>query len=220
MSVAAAAMACGHAGTTFPWPAADHGGGGGRGRGASHSEVTTLNKAYRRDGSQVLVRRIARATRANLDYAAYHANFMNADPPPERPGGDGGAKEPDTSTPFDGALDVASLIGSIGGTPLTAAERAHPLALAPLVELLTSKHIPGADALENVASRVRAETWGLGGGPQLARQLATLAYLHQPKGGGPTQVWIKVEFASWFKTFDGLPDGDGDGFGEVYGRVP
>ena len=43
----------------------------------------TVNAGYRRTTSQVLVRRVRRPTRASLDYAAYHANFMNADPAPE-----------------------------------------------------------------------------------------------------------------------------------------
>ncbi len=205
---------CGHSGVSFPWPAA------GKSDSFDHAEVGTANKNYRRSTSQVLVRKLTRATRANLDYAAYHANFMNADPAPEGAALAGTGKRPDTGNPFGGALDVGSLTGASGTLPLSAAERSHPLALPPLVELVGSKHIPGADALEDVVGKVRAESWGLGGGPQLVRQTATLAYLHDAGAGKPTEIWVRVEFAPWFKDFTGIPDADGDGYGEIYGRIP
>jgi len=175
--------------------------------------VRTVNAGYRRQTSQVLVREVRVPTRANLDYAAYHANFMNQDPAPEHVPARS-AKKPDTSHPFGGALAVDTLTGSLAATPLSEDERRHPLALAPLVELLGSKHVPGADRLEDVAARVRAEDWGEGGGPQLVRQTAVAAYLHGD------ELWLEVEFAPWVRDFSGLPDEDGDGFPQVYGRVP
>jgi alginate O-acetyltransferase complex protein AlgJ len=184
---------------------------------AGRADVETVNRDYRRTTSQVLVRRIRRPSRASLDYAAYHANFMNADPAPEH-AGDGG-RRPEATHPFGGAIAVDSLTASIAATPLTADEHAHPLALAPLVELLASKHVAGADRLDDVVARVRAETWGLPGGPQIVRQTATLAYLHDPGGGRPVELWIRIEMAPWFTAFASLPDEDGDGFPEVYGRA-
>jgi hypothetical protein len=217
--VALQISACSASSARFPWPAV---GKPGTRESFEHAEVTTVNGDYARGRSQVLVRRVKRPTRANLDYAAYHANFMNADPEPE--GMDPGVgKRPDASHPFGGALDAATLTGSLAATPFTAAERSHPLALVPMVEWLTSKHAPAAERLEDVASKVRAESWGLGGGPQAVRQTATDLYLHAPEGaapGGAPEFWIKVEFAPWFKSFGVLPDDDGDGFGAVYGRVP
>jgi hypothetical protein len=205
---------CGHSAPQFPWPAT------GKTAPPEHADVVTANKSYRRVTSQVLVRRITRATRANLDYAAYHANFMNADPEPEAAARAGTAKPPDVSHPFAGALEIGSLTGSLGAPPLSATEISHPLAMAPLVEFLISKHVPGADVLEDAAAKVRAEDWGQGGGPQLVRQTATVAYLHEAGGGKPTEIWVRVELAPWFKDFAGIPDADGDGYGELYGRVP
>lgn len=206
--------ACATGGARFPWPAA-----AGPPAPATRAEVTTANPSYRRATSRVLVRRVQRPTRANLDYAAYHANFMNADPAPEpaliRQGG-----APRVDHPFGGALELASLTGSIGKTSLTADERSRPLALAPLVELLASKHIPGADRLEDVAARIRAESWGLSGGPQIVRQLPADLYLHDPGVGRLVELWIRVELAPWFSGFSDLPDEDGDGVPEIYGRVP
>ena len=210
-------VTCGHGGMAFPWPASSR---PGLTPSSDHAEVTTVNQGYRRETSPVLVRKVSRPTRANLDYAAYHANFMNADPAPEGAAAARSGKPPDASNPFAGALERETLTGSFGDLPLSPAERAHPVALAPLVELLTSKHVPGADALEDVVGKVRAEDWGLGGGPQLVRQTADAAYLHDAGPGKSTQVWVKIELAPWFKDFAGVPDADGDGFGELYGRVP
>jgi SGNH hydrolase-like domain, acetyltransferase AlgX len=206
-----AVVACATGRPAFPWrppgPAAV----------ATRADVETVNPGYQRERSQLLVRRVRRPSRASLDYAAYHANFMNADPPPERD--DDAGKRPDASHPFQGAIAPETLTASIGGTPLSAEERAHPVALAPLVELLSAKHVAGADRLEDVTGRVRAETWGLPGGPQVVRQTASEAYLHDPGAGRPVEIWVRIEFAPWFHAFAALPDEDGDGFPELYGRA-
>jgi alginate O-acetyltransferase complex protein AlgJ len=204
-------VACATGGATFPWRAA----GGARVDG-TRADVDTVNTGYRRATAQLLVRRVRRPTRASLDFAAYHANFMNADPAPEAPLDAG--RRPDASHPFAGAIALDSLTASIGGTTLSPEERAHPLAVAPLVELLSSKHVAGADRLEDVVSRVRSESWGLAGGPQIVRQTAADAYLHAAPGGA-VELWLKIEIAPWFHAFSGLPDEDGDGVPEIYGRV-
>jgi hypothetical protein len=208
---ALAALACATGSPAFPWRAP----GGPRVDG-TRTDVETVNAGYRRESAQLLVRRIRRPTRASLDFAAYHANFMNADPAPEQPADAG---RPDASHPFKGAIALDSLTASIGRTPLSVEERAHPLALPPLAELLASKHVAGADRLEEVMSAVRSESWGLAGGPQLVRQTAAEGYLHDPGAGQPVELWVKIEFAPWFHGFSGLPDEDGDGFPEIYGRA-
>ena len=94
-------------------------------------------------------------------------------------------KRPDpanVANPFKGALEVGSLTSSFASLPLTAEERSHPLALDPLVELVTSKHVAGGEVLEDVLSKVRAEDWGLGGGPQVVRQTAVTGFVHQEQG--------------------------------------
>jgi hypothetical protein len=184
---------------------------------ARHAEVRTVNRGYRRTSSQVLVREIDRPTRANLDWAAYHANFMNADPAPEGEAANEGKL--DASKPFAGTIDPDTLTSTITRTPLTAAERARPLALAPLVEWLAARKPPLGEGLEEVVSAVRGETWGLGGSAAQPRQMAVEAFLHEPGGGKPPQVWVKIEVQPWFKGLGELPDEDGDGVAEVYGRV-
>jgi alginate O-acetyltransferase complex protein AlgJ len=209
---AAMTMACA-SGPHFPWPQQP----GAAAAPASRADVATVNGGYRRESSQVLIRKITRPSRAALDYAAYHANFMNADPPPEGAAAGGGT--PDASHPFQGKLTASSLTGSIAATPLTADERAHALAMAPLVELMVSKHVAGADKLEDVVSAVRAEAWGLAGGPQIVRQTAALGYLHDAGAGHPVELWLQIEFAPWFHGFSGMPDDDGDGAANIYGRI-
>ncbi len=197
----------------FPWPAS------GPAVSAIRKDVATVNPSYRRLTSQVLVRRVSPPTRASLDYAAYHANFMNVDPAPEDVAAVEKGKRPHVANPFGGTLVPSSLTGSVARTALSPEERAHPLALPPLVELLVSRKIAGGDRLEDVMGRVRAESWGLGGGPQFVRQTATEAFLHDPGQGRPVEIWVKIEFAPWFTGFSSPPDEDGDGFPEIYGRV-
>lgn len=205
--------ACATSGPQFPWPrAAD-----GRPLKGGRADVETVGPKYRRTSSQVLVRRIKRPSLASLDYAAYHANFMNADPPPEA--SDDGSKAPDTAHPFDGAIVLETLTGSLGKTALTAEERSHALSLAPLSERLSSKHVKGADRLEDVLAKVRAESWGLPGGPQFVRQTAVEGYLHDRGADKPAELWVKIEFAPWFKPFASMPDEDGDEVPEIYGQV-
>jgi hypothetical protein len=179
---------------------------------AVHAQVRTVNPGYRRNGSQVLVREVDVPTRANLDWAAYHANFMNADPPPEEAPPTG---TPDTAHPFAGTLDPGTLTSSITTTPLTADERAHPLAFAPLVEYLAARKAAGG--LEEVGAAIRGETWGLGAAAGIARQLASEVYVHESEG--QPSLWVKVEIAPWFKALGALPDEDGDGVPELYGRI-
>lgn len=192
-----------------PWPRADGP------LPASHAEVHTVNPGYARLKSQVLVRSIDRPTRANLDWAAYHANFMIGDAPPEESTGPAGSARADN--PFAGALEGATLTGSVRRTPLTEAERARPLALAPLVEFLASRGPELASGLEEVVSSVRGERWGATAAPHLARQMASELFLHEANGA--TELWVKVEFQPWFQGFSGLSDEDGDGYPELYGRV-
>ena len=189
-----AAAAC-HAGAAkFPW------GEAAAAAPSEHADVRTLNEGYA-------------PTRAALDYAAYHANFMIADPEPETPVSAAGM--PDTSHPFEEQLE--QLTGDVAKTPLTEAEQQRALAFAPLSEFLQARKVAGAQAFAEVGSAVRSERWGLQLPPGTSGQQLSELYLHQAAGG--VEVWAKVEFQPWFKPFAGSADQDGDGFPELYGRV-
>jgi SGNH hydrolase-like domain, acetyltransferase AlgX len=206
------ALACAGGGASAPWPRPE------APRRLAHAEVSTLNPDYQRQKSAVLVRKIDRPTRANLDFAAYHANFMIAEPPPEDQRQTGGVPKYDPANVFRGLIAGDSLTGSIAATPLTKEERARPLAAAPLAQWLSERDAKLAGGLEDLLSAVREENWGLGAGPPLPRQQATELFLHQP-AGKPAELWVRIEFAPWFHGFSDLPDEDEDGSPEIYGRA-
>ncbi|HEX4337633.1 MAG TPA: hypothetical protein VH062_17085 [Polyangiaceae bacterium] len=201
------AVGC-HPSSAF-WP------GGGSEVTAEHASVRTVNAGYARTRSHVLVREVDVPTRAGLDYAAYHANFMIAEPEPDAPVP---AQKPDTSHPFHDVVDAATMTSDVSRTPLTEDERRHPLAFAPAVTYLESHHVEGAATLTEAGSAIRGETWGLPATPGVSTQAASEAFLHRP-ASGPAEIWVKIEFAPWFTPFKGLADQDGDGFPEVYGKL-
>jgi alginate O-acetyltransferase complex protein AlgJ len=204
------AASCHPGGAQFPWGSAS------KAPALESAEVSTLNTDYRRTRSQVWVRQINKPTRAALDYAAYHANFMIADPEPETPLA--ANLKPDTSHPFAGKLEGSTLTSDFTKTPLTAEERAEPLAFAPLSEFLQSHKVDGAAALAAVGAAVHDEKWGMALPPGSSGQTLSELYLHAP-ASGPLEVWAKVEFQPWFTPFSTSADQDGDGFPELYGKV-
>jgi alginate O-acetyltransferase complex protein AlgJ len=174
--------------------------------------VRTLNR-YDRNHSHVLVREIARPTRATLDYAAYHANFMIADEAPEAPST--ASAQPKLEHLFGDFIDRDTLTADITTTPLDADERRQPLAFAPLSEYLLARKVEGADRLEELGSAVRSESWGQPATPGVATQSVTEVYLRAQ----PPELWVKIEFAPWFRGLGELPDQDHDGYPELYGRA-
>jgi hypothetical protein len=203
-------IACKTGSAKYPWGSAEPL------TASQHAEVRNLNPDYQRLKSQVWVREVARPTRALLDYAAYHANFMIADPPPEVAITSEAA--PRTARPFAGQLEESTLTSDIGRTPLSKVERQQPLAFAPLAEFLQSRKVAGAEALADVGAAVRAEKWGLSLPAGSAGQLLSEVFLHSPPSG-QTELWAKVELQPWLTPLAGSPDQDGDGFPELYGRV-
>jgi alginate O-acetyltransferase complex protein AlgJ len=220
------AGACHPAGAKYPWRS-EVGPGV-----AVHAEVRTLNPGYDRLRSHVLVREIDRPTRANLDYAAYHANFMIVEEPPESAergesstsaeGGESSTSsaggEPSSHEPFAGLVDSATLTADVARTPLTEQERQQPLAFVPLLEFALARKVAGAETLEDLGSGVRSETWGLPARPGSATQTVSELFLHRLAAGAP-ELWLKIEFAPWFKALGQLPDQDHDGVPEVYARM-
>ena len=176
------------------------------------AEVTTVG-AYRRDSSRVLVRRVARPTRANLDHAAYHANIITRQAEAGDPIRPGVATVPAGAALFEGVVERDSIMASLGRTPLTEAERRRPLAFAPLVDYLARWNAGQATGLERARAAVRSESWGLPRRPGVFLQQITTLYLHQGQG------WVKIELEPWARLFEQMPDEDGDGYPELYARL-
>ncbi len=199
----------------FPWPLQ----AGQKTVADQADQVITLNQGYDRLRSRVLVRKILRPTRANLDYAAYHANVITLNPEPKQdlpPA----AGIPTAEKLFDGVLVAGSIVSSIEKTQLSEAERKRPIAFSPLVDFLSRWDYAQAGPLDEARTAVRAESWGGRKSIQLTSQEIVDLYRHaseeDPAG---EQWWVKIEFAPWARLFEDMPDEDGDGFPEVYGRL-
>jgi alginate O-acetyltransferase complex protein AlgJ len=176
--------------------------------------VVTDNANYNRLHSHVLVRRVRVPTEANLDFAAYSKNVMLADPewkavhPPSRVGL--------ANLPFNGLLqDVKPLLDF---SPLTDAEKAHPMAWTPVLEHLLKWNFEKASGLANAYAAVTGEKWGDTTDIALPYQEFGSVYIHAK--GNVKEVWVELEFKPWLNSFlDGIQDQDRDGYPEVVARI-
>jgi hypothetical protein len=184
---------------------------------AEHANVRTLNSGYDRRRSRVFVREVDRPTRAQLDYAAYHQNFMIAQAEPEGEVEATKSASADTKNPFGGLLDPATLTGDINELGLSEPERSSPLAFEPLVRFLASRKVAGVERFQELDAKVREESWGLPRRPGVITQALTELFLHRAAGG--TELFAKIEFEPWFRGLGALPDQDQDGYPEIYGKV-
>ncbi|OGQ90846.1 MAG: hypothetical protein A2289_06550 [Deltaproteobacteria bacterium RIFOXYA12_FULL_58_15] len=179
-----------------------------------HAEVTTEN-AYDRIHSRALVRRVLVPTRANLDFAAHHANVTVLDPEPEGLSPSSGQVPEE---PFGALIDRESLCASLGRTSLTDAEKRRPLVFSALVDRIAKWNYKLAGGLEDLRAAIRSESWGAGGGPHIVRQQGALAYVHWAEDE-TVELWVEIEMQPWMRDFSDMPDADQDGFPEIYGRA-
>jgi len=181
-----------------------------------------VNAGYDRLRSRVLIRKVRRATRAALDFAAYDSNIMTFDPKayePEAPGREVSLGELD----FGGALEKGSLADTIDGTPLTPAERSSPFSWLPASELLINWNYDIASAFVECGAKVSGEKWGDDSIPVPYQEITRL-YFHARKIGSRApedlEAWVRVEFKPWVRFLKGVDDEDSDGFPEIYARLP
>jgi alginate O-acetyltransferase complex protein AlgJ len=200
---------CGVKHLKFPWPLKPE----DKAATAATAEVQTVGPKYDRTRSKVLVRKVLRPTRANLDYAAYHKNVVTYSPGGQEPAGIAAAVPPEEKV-FGGVLVPGSIKSSLAQTPLTEAEKARPMAFSPLVDVLSQWNYEKASPLDDARAAVRAESWGLKKSIQVTFQEITEMYLHDQK-----DVWVRIEFQEWARLFMNMPDEDGDGFCEIYARL-
>ncbi|HKP98289.1 MAG TPA: hypothetical protein VJ385_21340 [Fibrobacteria bacterium] len=181
---------------------------------SSEPAVVTVNPHYNRLHSHVLVRRIRVPTEANLDFAAYSKNVMLADPdwkavhPP--------AKIAIASLGFNGLLqDVKPILDF---TPLSASEKANPMAWTPMLEHMLKWNFEKASGLANAYSSVTGERWGDTSDVAQPYQEFGSVYIHHQ--GNVKEVWVELEFKPILNSFlDGILDQDRDGFPEVVARL-
>jgi hypothetical protein len=166
---------------------------------------------FNRLKSNAMVREIAVPTLANLDFAAYNANPILAEPQkfaPKKP------PRPVTlqSITFGGLL--TGVCDSIGQTPLTPPEREAPLAWKPLVKRL--REVVKDPALQNFSATINGYKWADASIFMPYQEIAT-AYLHETGAG--TEMWVKIEFSPWVSFLAVVNDNDDDGYRELYARV-
>lgn len=181
---------------------------------AAEASVTTVNPNYHRLHSHVLVRSIRKPTLANLDYAAYVENVML---------GDSASQTVQLPARVDLAKNtfgglIQAFHGDIDRTPLTAAEKASPLAWTPCLDLLLQWNFEKSAALANGYAAVTGEHWGDTSDVPMAYQEFTALYLHGQ--GDKSEAWALLEFKPWMKSF--LPADthfDAAGFGQIWVKL-
>ena len=177
------------------------------------ADMARFNASYKRTESKVMMRVIAKPTRAQLDLAAYDRNALfhsphspGLIPPKERP--------KLANLAFDGSPVSSSLRDRIEEIPLSVQDRVSPMAWRPMLDFLADWDYDKAEALMIIGSSISEEKWG---NTQVARPLQqiTTAYIHAEKD----EVWVKLEFEPYIQFLEGVHDEDNDGFAEIYGRI-
>gem|GEM_PF-394143 len=175
--------------------------------------IARFNASCKRTESRIMMRVIAKPTRARLDSAAYDRNPLFHSPhtqeltsPKPRPKLD--------NLDFGGSLVSSSLSDRIEDIPLSAQDRASPMAWRPMLDFLADWDYDRSVELMIIGGNVSKEKWG---NAEIARPLQqiTTAYIHAGKG----EIWVKVEFEPYIRFLESVDDEDGDGYAEIYGRI-
>ncbi|MBI3180621.1 MAG: carboxypeptidase regulatory-like domain-containing protein [Myxococcales bacterium] len=110
------------------------------------------------------------------------------------------------------ALDTATLVDSLAGTPLTAAEKAAFFVWEPAIKnYLRSWNLDASLTLYYGGLAVESQRWGAT--PQIPPQSLRRVFLHQ------REVWVEIVFEKFVDLGAGITDTDGDGRKEVFGRL-
>jgi len=181
----------------------------------SKPPVALVNEDYSRLTARVLILRVQRPTRANLDYAAYDSNVMHYDPTMYEP------NPPPVQTlsdlHFDGTLVPESLTDRLSATPLTPAEKAAPMAWLPLTEYLMDWEFDPGYKLAEAGWKISEDTWNDHRIPRDYQEI-TRVYIHRDEDD-THDLWVRVEFKPWVKFLKDVDDEDKDGFQEIYGMM-
>lgn len=177
------------------------------------SHVTTVNQGYRRASSHVLVRHVDAPTRARLDWAAwwdvhFREDTARCQPSPQ-------TRVTSDALKFDGLFDQQK--SSLSELPLTASERAEPMAWEPVRNQLLAWNFDAASKLAEGLGNVASRTWGDTSQCSKHAQVVTV-WMHKTPAGN--ELWAEIEFAAGMeKSLQGFRDEDGDGHAEAFVRV-
>jgi hypothetical protein len=172
---------------------------------------TELNAKFSRIVSHVTIRKVAKPTLANLDYAAYVANPVRRDPQSFTPKAPIKKITPKNCS-FGGLL--SHQCAALQSTPLTPEEIENAMAWEPLAKRLWETF--KTDGFATIGSVISAEKWA---DPSIFMpyQKIVSAYLHGR--GADASLWVKIEFEPWVSFLEGMGDADADGYREIYGRL-
>jgi len=189
--------------------------------------ATTYNASFDWTQDSVSVSHVAVPTRAAFDRALYLRNpalyrDVSGEPtvtPAALPTITGGVHNFDfpiqTGAPHQGeqALDNTTIVDAIADTPLTTAEQAASVAWEPAVDIyLVDWDIAKSIDLYYVSLAIRGQRWA--GSNTVPPQSLQHAYLHNG------ELWVELAFEDYIDLGSGITDDDGDGYREVYARVP
>jgi alginate O-acetyltransferase complex protein AlgJ len=180
---------------------------------ADEVAIGRFNFSYKRTESKIMMRVIAKPTRARLDFAAYDRNPLFHSPHPQELTSPKVRPKLD-NLDFGGSLVSSSLKDQIGDTPLSAQDRASPIAWRPMLDFLADWDYDRSVELMGIGSNVSKEKWGNTEAARPLQQITT-AYIHSEKG----EIWVKVEFEPYVRFLEGVDDEDSDGYAEIYGLI-
>ena len=188
--------------------------------------AATHNQAFDWATASLSVHNVPHANRAEVDKALYYHNpALYRDPtgeaqitPAVLPDINGGATGFDfpipAGAPNEGqqAIDAATIVDSLAGTPLTADEIAASMMWEPAVKLYLSGWDPVASlSAYYVSLAIEGQRWG--GQSMIAPQSLGHLYLHNG------EFWVEVVFQSFVDLGAGITDSDGDGDREVFAKL-
>lgn len=179
------------------------------------ADVVLVNKNYNRQTSRVLIRRIIKPTRANLDFAAYDENVILYDSIDAIP------KFNNVKTMkvlhFNHILDSTTITRTLNNTPLLQSEITAPMHWSGLKQYLLNWSFDKSYLFIEACDSISQEKWGNDEIYQSLQQV-THMYLHK-KETGVYEIWVMVEFKPWAKNIGVINDKNNDEFPKYYAKL-
>jgi hypothetical protein len=192
---------------------------------ADRAIADAYNATFDWTAATISVSYVPRPTRADVDFALYYRNpalYRDAvgtssiapSPRPEITASaanfvfDIPAGSPSAGQP---ALDTATIVDAISGTPLSQTEIERAILWEPAELYLVKWNATEARPIHDVGLAIAGQNWGAT--PPFAAQHLEHLYLHG------NELWVELVFEPWLAVGPGITDDDGDGYKEVYARI-